>query len=126
MLKSIFKRMLITYLVIIVATIAVLSLVITEIFSWYLFNGKQTELENTAYKVNRLVNSYIKNEITKSELNNSLDSFGYITESKIYIVKAEKEAMNNPKIVALGNGLEEEYLIKDMKKILSGEMVFHK
>lgn len=126
MFKSIFKRMLITYLIIIVSTIAVLSLVITEIFSWYFFNGKQTELENTAYKVNHLMNSYVKNEITKSELNNSLDSFGYITESKIYIVKAEKEALNNPQIIELGVGLEEDYLIKDMNKILSGETIFHK
>ena len=83
MFKSIFIKLLVTYLAIIISVIAVLSLCISMVYNWYVFDQKQLELEKTGYYVNELVNKLEKKEISQVELNASLDSMGYVSDSMI-------------------------------------------
>lgn len=126
MFKSIFVKLLVTYLAIIISVIAVLSLFISMAYSWYVFDQKQQELEKTGYYVNELVNKLERKEISQTELNSSLDSMGYISDSSIYAIRIDKKALENPKSIQLGENLEESYLFSDLQKILNGENVFRK
>ncbi len=126
MFKSIFAKLLITYLAIIISVIAVLSLFITMIYNWYIFDQKQKGLEKTGFYVNEQVNKLGKKEISQAEFNNSLDAMGYISDAKIYVIKIDQESLANPKSLQLGKDLNESYLISDLRKILNGENVFRK
>lgn len=125
MFKTLFKRLLVTYLAIIIGIITILSMVITMIYEQYVFDEKQKDLENTAYKVSQLVNGLDKKNITSDQLSTSLDSMGYITDSKIYVVRVDKSSLEN-KSIKLGEELEDNYLIKDLRKILDGKKVFRR
>lgn len=126
MFKSIFVKLLVTYLAIIISVIAVLSFFISMTYSWYVFDQKQKELEKTGYYVNELVNKLERKEISQTELNYSLDSMGYISDSSIYAIRIDKKALENPKSIQLGEDLEESYLFSDLQRILNGENVFRK
>lgn len=126
MFKSIFVKLLVTYLAIIISFIAVLSLLISVVYNWYVFDQKQKELEKTGYYVSELVNKLERKEISQLELNHSLDSMGYISDSMIYALRIDKKTLENPKNLQLGEDLEENYLLSDLQTILNGESVFRK
>jgi signal transduction histidine kinase len=118
--------MLVTYLIIIMTVVIVLSLAITQIYKWYVFDTKQKELETAAYQTDKLATMYVDKKLSKTQLNNSLDSMGYISDTKIYIVSIDKASLKNPKTLKLGEGLEEGYVLSDLEAILDGNTVFHK
>lgn len=126
MFKSIFAKLLVTYLAIIISVIAVLSLLISMVYNWYVFDQKQKELEKTGYYVCELVNKLERKEISQTELNSSLDSMGYISDSMIYALRVDKKTLENPKSIQLGEDLEESHLLSDLQTILNGENVFRK
>lgn len=126
MFKSIFAKLLLTYLAIIISVIAVLSLMITMIYNWYVFDQKQKELEKTGLYVNNLVNKLGEKAISQSEFNTSLDAMGAISDAKIYVIRIDKTTLANPKNLQLGVDLEESYLVSDLQKILNDENVFRK
>ena len=95
MAKSLFKRLLWTYLSILVVAIVVLSLALTFIHRGYAFNEKKRMLENAAYDISGQLASWTDGGISQNELNRTVDSAGYITDSKIYVLRLEKEALAN-------------------------------
>lgn len=126
MFKSIFSKLLVTYLTIIITVIACLSLFISMIYNWYVFDQKQKELEKTGYYVNELINKLEDKKISRTELKTSLDAMGYISDSTIYAIKTDKQALENPENIQLDKDIEESYLLSDLQKILAGENVFRK
>ena len=126
MAKTMFKRLLVTYLSILIVAIVVLSLALTFIYRGYAFNEKKRMLKNAAYDVNQQLEDWTDGKISQKELNQTVDSAGYITDSKIYVVRLEKEAFENAENFNLGEDLEEKYLIEDLGRILDGEAVFRR
>ncbi len=126
MFKSIFKNLLVTYLTIFIAVIATLSLILSILYSRYIFSEKQANLENAAHKINQSANDYYEDKISMKELESTLDSLGFITDSKIYLVKLDKKSLSSPQTLKIGEGLEESYLLDDLKKILDGKAVFRR
>lgn len=126
MFKSIFRKLLVTYLAIIISVIAVLSVLISMAYNWYVFDQKQRQLEKTGSYVNELVNKLENKEISQTELDNTLNALGYISDSMIYAIRIDKKALENPQTIHLGENLEEGYLLNDLQKILNGENVFRK
>ncbi|HEY8911377.1 MAG TPA: HAMP domain-containing sensor histidine kinase [Desulfosporosinus sp.] len=126
MFKTIFRKLLVTYLAIIISVIAVLSISISLVYNWYVFDQKQQELEKTGYYVSELVNKLEKKDMSQTELNASLDAMGYISDSMIYALRIDKKALENPKSIQLSEDLKESYLLSDLQKILNGENVFRK
>jgi signal transduction histidine kinase len=121
-----FKRLLVTYLSILIVAIVVLSLALTFIYRGYAFSEKRRMLKNAAYDVNQQLEDWTEGKISQKELNQTVDSAGYITDSKIYVVRLEKEAFENAESFTLGEDLEEKYLIEDLGRILDGETVFRR
>ena len=124
MFKSIFKTLLVTYLTIFIVVIATLSLILSILYGRYIFGEKRTSLENAAFKINLIANDYGKNKISLAELESSLDSMGFITDSKIYLVNLDRQALDSTQTLKIGEGLEENYILDDLKIVLEGKSVF--
>lgn len=126
MFKSIFKKLLVTYFAIIIAVIGALSLILTMFYSSYVYDEKNRSLVSAATKVNQLANSLSRNEISNDELNSALDSLGYVTDSKIYLVKMNKQSLDTSKALKLGEELDDGFLVSDLGKVLDGQTVFRR
>lgn len=126
MFKSIFSRLMLTYLILITVVIGIVSIVLTIGYSRYIFNGKEQEQLKSAKKVNRLVTSYLGGIITKQELDSSINAIGYVTDSSIYVIRAGLKSIQNKKDIKIGEGLDESFLINDLKQILNNKTVFHR
>lgn len=126
MFKSIFKRLLTTYLMIICFIIITISITFSLFFSKYVVDQQHKILSSTANRVNNLVNSYLANEISKKDLDLNLDSLGYTIDARIFAVKANKEDFTKNKTFNLGDGLDEDFIINNMIKILDGQEIFIK
>lgn len=124
MFRSIFSKLLASNLLIIVLVITVLFLAVTMIYQDYVFEQKQQALKQTGHYVNILLNQLEAKDISQEELNIALDSMGYVSDAKIYAIRIDKKALENPQNLQLGEGLEESYLLSDFKAILNGEEVF--
>ncbi len=126
MAKSLFKRLLWTYLSILVVAIVVLSLALTFIHRGYAFNEKKRMLENAAYDISGQLANWTDGGISQKELNRTVDSAGYITDSKIYVLRLEKEALANIESLNISGDLDEKYLFDDLRRIIDGETVFRR
>lgn len=126
MFKSIFNKLLITNLIIIVCIISILSLILSGVYRIHIFKEKEESLNFVAIKVQEVVNEFKNNDISKKELEAYLNSLGYITDSSIYLLKLSKESLANPESLKQANEFMEGYLIDDLKKILEDNVVFRK
>ncbi len=126
MFKSIFNKLLITYLVIIIFIISILSLTLSYVYNLHVFNQKEKSLNSVALKIQNVVNQYNNNTISKGQLDAYLNSMGYMTDSSIYILKLNKQLLNNGQDIKLNNKLMEGYLIEDLKRVLNDNVVYKK
>lgn len=114
-----FKKIFLTYLLILVLVMMVLSFTISSLAENYVYGEKKTMLENVADRASRAANAYTSGEYGQQELAHIIDTMAYITDTKIYIVK--------PGFLGeIGAGSEPggDYLRDALKKALSGESVF--
>lgn len=126
MFTSIFRKLLITYLSIIVGAITVISLGLSIAYINHVFDEKHKTHIVTAQRVNTLVNDYYKGKIGSSELDSSINTIGYITDSKVYAINIDKEALENPNATNLSDELVEGSIIEDLGRILDGSTVYKK
>ncbi|ATW26601.1 sensor histidine kinase [Candidatus Formimonas warabiya] len=124
MFKTIFQKLLVTYLVIIIIVIGALSFILTVLYSRHVFEEKHQSLISAAFKVNQLANDFQRQNISQAELEIALDSLGHVTDAKIYLVKLDKQALTAPDTLKMGEELEDSFLIGDLLKILDGETVY--
>jgi signal transduction histidine kinase len=124
MFKTIFQKLLVTYLVLIILIVTTLSLILTTLYSRHVFQDKHAVHQSTAFKVNQLANNLDERNISQKELETTLDSLGYTTDSKIYLVRLDKNALSGPDTMKLGSELEDSFLVDDLKKIMDGQTVF--
>lgn len=122
MFKSIFNKLLFTNLIIIVVIIFIISLVLSTAYNIHVFDEKEKSLKFAAEKVNDVVNSFNRKEISKKELEANLNSMGYITDSSIYVLNITKESLGTE----TSGGFIEENLIEDLRTILNDNSVFRK
>ncbi len=124
MFTSIFKKLLVNYLAIIIAVITTLSLIISVIYSRYVFEDKNKILVRAAYVINQLAINLDSEQASRADLEYVLDSLGTVTDSKIYLVRMDKQALSSPATLRIGEKLEENFIIDDLGKILEGNTVF--
>ncbi|MEZ4358490.1 MAG: HAMP domain-containing sensor histidine kinase [Eubacteriales bacterium] len=119
MFKSIFQKIFVTYLSILILVMIVLTVTISSLADNYVYNEKKGVLQSVAYKTNSIANDYSNGEISNSQLTELIDSMGYITDTKIYIVKTDDSGN-----ISLGDELGDDYLRNAIDKVLEGEEVF--
>ncbi|MFZ5969847.1 MAG: sensor histidine kinase [Bacillota bacterium] len=126
MFNSIFRKLLVTYLIIIITIIAGISYMMSSFYSAYVFGEKEQTLRTAGTKVEDLIKDFYQKKTTKSELEASINAMGYVTDSRIYVLKIDEKSLADPEKLGLSDELMEGYLIQDMKEILQGRVVFRK
>lgn len=116
-----FEKLFKTHLLILITIVVVLSLILSLAYNKYIFSQKENQLSTAAYKVNHLTAEYYQDEITLDQLQSSINSISYMTESSIYVI----ESKNNSNI-HVEEKLNQKYITEALNKILKGQTVFLK
>ncbi len=124
MFTSIFRKLLTTYLAIIIAAITALSILISHIYGSYIFEEKNRTLLRAAYQINQLAQDLESGRISDGNLQIALNSLGTVTDAKIYLVRVDKKALASPDTLEIGENLDENFLLEDLGKIVDGQTVF--
>ncbi len=114
-----FKKIFITYLSILILIMLVLSVIISSLADNYVYGEKEKVLEGVAFKANEAAQAYADGEIDNAQLTDEIDAMGYITNTKIYIIKANSSAH-----IELTSELADAYLRDALEKVLSGQKVY--
>lgn len=116
-----FRKIFLTYLSILVLIMLVLSTAVTYLSSEYVYNEKKKTLENVETRINEAANDYSSGALSKEAFGEVVNSLGYITDTKIYVISGAV-----PQNIDLGGELNGEYLDETIGKVLKGESVFTK
>ncbi len=123
--RSIFQRLLITYLAIIILVIGVLAVLLTHFFNHFYFDQEQQKLLDIGEQVISQVQDCQAGKLTPDELSQTVNIAGQTSSSRIFVFEGE----SIQKLKGLGTELEEAKesdLLPDVQKILSGETVVKK
>jgi methyl-accepting chemotaxis protein len=122
--KTIFSRLILTYVLITILAIAILSVVISYVYQNYIFEEKRKSLESVASKVVSMTEDFYQGEIKIEELNIAINAMGYSTNSMVYVLKINPADFKIEDLKL--KGLEEVITQQDMEKILAGEKIYNK
>ncbi|OCZ49850.1 ATP-binding protein [Dehalobacter sp. TeCB1] len=123
MFKSIFARLLTTYLLITILVIASMTVILAVVYKDAVFSEKKETLELVAQKANLLTQDFYQNKISEQELNSEVNGLAYSTSSVIYILKIDSAQFSRQQRMAL-NGLDEGFVASNVKLVLEGQKVF--
>lgn len=124
MKKSIFTKLLITNLSILLGLIIVLSFALSFFYSNHMYQLERERLADIAIKTESLYNTMQKGLIDASKLQNYMDAMSYVSKSKIYLLNINQSNLENLKDLELANEDLDNYLYQDLKDILEGNEVF--
>lgn len=124
MSRSIFQRLLFTYLTIIILVIVVLAALLTQFFNHFYFYQKQQELLAAGKEASARVLDYDAARITRTELDQVVNSISTVSGTRIFIYQGE----HTQKLLEAegGSAAGESELLSDTRKILQGETVIRK
>jgi signal transduction histidine kinase len=121
MFKTIFSRLLFTYILVILTVLISLSLIVSNLFGQYVFEQKKISFEQAAYKISTLSESYMKNQIPQKQLESVIDSLAIVTDSKIYVAALNRQDIKNKQNV---DQLNITFLTQVLNDVLDGKIVF--
>ncbi len=124
MKKSIFSRLLITNLSILLGLILVLSFALSFFYAKHMYQLEKERLADIALKTESLYSNMKEGLISDSTLQNYMDAMSYVSKSKIYILNISHATIENIKDLALDNEDLDNYLYEDLRDILDGNEVF--
>lgn len=121
MFKSIYFRLVATYLTLFLVIVVIISFFSTTLFYKEFTNQTEDNLINAAVKTNSLMERYYNNEITKTELTAWIDAMGYISNIRIYILNPDASVLQQ---ISQNNQLSvNDQLKADIKTAMTGEKV---
>lgn len=121
MFKSIYFRLVMTYLTLFLIIVIVISFFSTTLFYKEFTNQIEDNLLSAGEKTNSLMGRYYNNEITKTELTAWLDAMGYISNIRIYILNPDASVLQK---LSSNNSLSvNDRLKNDIKSAMNGEKV---
>ena len=120
MFKSVFQKIFVTYLSILILVMFVVSVTVSSLAENYIYSEKENTLQSVANRTNSAANAYASGEIGQSELGDIIDAMAYITDTKIYIIKADASSLEH---IDLGDQLSDQYLKDALSTVLLGESV---
>lgn len=126
MFKSIFQRLLFTYAAIIISVVILLAALLTYFLNIYLYEQKQNQLFAAGHRAQELARDHYAKNIGRDELLQTVNTLGYITDSRIYVLLGKKLAGLKSLDEQLQEGTRESQVADDLKKILDGETMTRK
>jgi len=122
--KSIFSRLLITYLLLTLLLTVCLAGLLSYGFNRYIFDEKNRVFTAAADRASTIVNGYYQGRYTGKEMQIALDNLGYITDSTIYAIRLDKRELSRTN--RSPSQLEADCLPGDLSEIMSGSSIFRK
>lgn len=89
MFKSIYFRLVATYLTLFLVIVFIISFFSTTLFYKEFTNQIENNLISAGVKTNSLMERYYNNDITKTELTAWIDAMGYISNIRIYVLNPD-------------------------------------
>jgi signal transduction histidine kinase len=126
MFRSIFNRLMITYVLLVILITGCLAIFMSVGFNRYVFTEKNKVLSAAAIKVESLINSNHNGNFSKDQLQAAIDNLGFLSDSTIYAIKVDKTALSNPATQRLAKELSEDFLLQDLQEILAGKDIYRK
>jgi signal transduction histidine kinase len=122
MFKSIFQRLLITYLLLALIIISGLTFFVSAGYSSYFLSERREMLRQIADEAKALSVSYHDGTIDQQTLNTCIDSLGGSSDSLIYILQLnQSDAVLNEKIQI--SGFKDKTITKDIIAVLNGKEI---
>ncbi len=121
MFRSLFQKLFILYLSILVLVTLVLSIVVSALADNYVYNSKHDLLDSVAVKTAAAADRFIAGEISQTALTEIINSLAYVSNAKIYVLQANKAAVEG---IDLSGKLEGQYIRDALETVFSGERVF--
>jgi len=84
--KSIFNKLLLTYLVIIIFTLAVLGLSLSQLLKSYFLNSKEAELINKSKQVADITSAYLLGQMDESTAQYILNTLDKFIDARVWVV----------------------------------------
>ncbi|NLW92634.1 MAG: HAMP domain-containing histidine kinase [Syntrophomonadaceae bacterium] len=122
--RSIFSRLLSTYLLLMLLLTGSLAGLLSYGFSRYIYTEKTRVFNAAATRASIVVNGYYQGDYTAKEMQIALDNLGYITDTTIYALKLDQADLHGTAQAI--SQLQQECLPGDLRQILNGESVFRK
>ena len=121
MFKSIYTKLVATYLSLFLVIILMISVFVLSIFYKEFTRQAEQDLINAGDKTNVLMERYYNNEISKTELTAWINAMSYISNIKIYILNPDTSILHQ---VETSEEMSfEHYIANDIKQIMQGESV---
>jgi signal transduction histidine kinase len=102
--------------------IVLISSALSVAFANYVFTEKFNMLEASGLRVNQWVNEFHKNQITKKEFENFLNTIGLITDSSIQVIQYNEETIQE----LIQRNPSSGYLVEDLNAILNNNTVIRR
>lgn len=124
-MKSIFSRLLITYFVITLFIIIILTSAISFMYKTIVMEDKKDSFEIIAKRIGILTEKYTEGDISLEELNSAVNGMSYSTDAMIYVIQIDKDSFLQGKKMPL-QGFTDKFVYEDLSKVLNGKQVFRK
>jgi signal transduction histidine kinase len=121
MFKSIYLRLVATYLTLFFVIVLIISFFTLSLFYKEFSSQVEQDLLNAGTKMNALMGRYYNNEITKSELTAWVNAMGYISNIKIYIINPDTSTLQE--IEGVDAVSADGQIKSDIKRVMDGETV---
>jgi len=122
--RSIFSRLLTANLTIFIGLIALLTIILTVLYSNQMYQLEKKNLQNIAIKTETLYLDSAKGKIADAKLKDYVDAMAYVSKSKLFILNIDQASIENINVLNFSNTDLENYLYEDLKDILKGNEVF--
>lgn len=124
--RSIFQRLLLTYVAVILATIIILAALLTYFSNQRLFQQKQDDLTRAGHSLEALARDYYDKKVTLDELTRTSNALGVSSDSRIYVIDGQKIASLKNRGESPGADNSGDALAEDLKQVLEGKTVTRK
>jgi signal transduction histidine kinase len=121
--RSLFAKIFVTYLSILLCIMVSLAITITALADNYVYAERQRLLDNIGNKTNALAVAYHGGTIDADQLNEAINAMGFTTDTKIYIIRTGLAQLDQ---LDMGDKLSDPYLKQALERVLLGERVFQR
>nr|WP_315024407.1 HAMP domain-containing sensor histidine kinase [uncultured Aminipila sp.] len=124
-MKSIFSRLLVTYFVITLIIIVILTSAISFMYKTIVMEDKKDSFEIIAKRIGVLTEKYTEGVMSQEELNAAVNGISYSADAMIYVIQIDKNSFSQEKELQY-QGFTDQFVYEDLSTVLDGKQVFRK
>ncbi|OEF97487.1 sensor histidine kinase [Desulfuribacillus alkaliarsenatis] len=119
---GLYRKLLITYLLILAAIIAILSMLVFQFFKAELFERNQNMLLDAGQYINTLLVQYQRGDINEQDLIRSINTTGQIANARIIVIEG-RDYLRNREYLKEQINLDDDELLQNLQEIYYGNTV---